>query len=105
MNRRVFVSLAAGAAARAYDKSPVGIGFLGASHSHAEGKLSALRAVADMHLVGVCEPDPKLQEKLRGQGISLLSREKLLKHPGIQVIVTVRNCLRKTRASYSGYEN
>ena len=86
MERRAFLSLAAATAAHAFQKEPVGIGFLGATHSHAEGKLAAVRSLPEFRLAGVCESDPKTQEKLRQQGIALLSREELLKHPGIQVI-------------------
>ena len=88
MNRRNFVMLAAGAATgAAMDKSAVGIGFLGAVHSHSDGKLEAARAIGDLRIIGVCEKDPKAQESLRKLGIPLLSREELLHHPEIQVIV------------------
>src|ERR1017187_4084094 len=86
MDRRLFLSLAAGTAATAFQKTPVGIGFLGATHSHADGKLAAVRSAADLRLIGICESDPKEQEKLRREGILLFSRDELLKHPEIQVI-------------------
>lgn len=86
MDRRLFLSLAAGTAATAFQKAPVGIGFLGATHSHADGKLAVVRSSADLRLIGICESDPKEQEKLRREGISLFSRDELLKHPEIQVI-------------------
>src|SRR5665647_1232750 len=86
MDRRLFLSLAAVPAATAFQKAPVGIGFLGATHSHADGKLKVVRSTADLRLIGICEGDPKQQEKLRSEGIPLLSRDELLKHPEIQVI-------------------
>jgi predicted dehydrogenase len=87
MNRRNFVMLAAGAAtASAMDKPAVAIGFLGAVHSHFDGKLEAARAIGDLRIVGVCEKDPKAQGALRKQSVPLLSREELLHHPEIQVI-------------------
>jgi predicted dehydrogenase len=87
MNRRNFVMLAAGAGTgAAMEKPAVGIGFLGAVHSHFDGKLEATRAIADLRIVGVCERDPKAQDALRKQGVPLLSREELLHHPEIQVI-------------------
>lgn len=67
-------------------KPAVGIGFLGAVHSHFEGKLQAARSITDLRIIGVCERDPKAQEALRKQGVPLLSREELLSHKDIQVI-------------------
>ncbi len=87
MDRRIFLSLAAaGATARAFQKAPVGIGFLGASHSHAAGKLAVARMMSDLRLVGVCEPDPKIQETLRNRSITLMSRDQLLAAPEIGII-------------------
>lgn len=88
MTRRTALSLAAaGIAARGENRGPIGIGFLGASHSHAEGKMTVVRAAPqNWRIVGVCESDPKLQEALRKQGTPLLGRDELLRHPDIQVI-------------------
>lgn len=92
MLRRSFLILAAGAVGapgRGFpspQKNPVSIGWLGASHSHAASKLEVLRSSPDWRLVGICERDPKLQEALRKQGIAILSRDELLRHPEIQVI-------------------
>lgn len=88
MDRRRFLTLAAGSAAAAFpsDKTPVGIGFLGASYSHAAGKLEVVRSLADYRLVGICESDPQLREKYQRMGIALLSREELLRHAQVQVI-------------------
>ncbi len=90
MTRRTPLSVAgacAGAGAVSYSQQkPVGIGFIGLSHSHAEGKLAVVRASADWRIVGIAESDPKLQKAIREQGIALLSRDDLLKHPEIKVI-------------------
>lgn len=86
MQRRLFLNLAAAAAAAGFQKSPLGIGFLGASHSHAEGKLAAVQSVSDWHLIGVAESDAKIRQKLEGRGIPLLSREQLLEHPESRAI-------------------
>lgn len=86
MDRRVFLSLAAAGVAEAFQKPPVGIGFLGATHSHAESKLAVVRASPGLRLVGICETDPTVSEKLRSEGIRLLARDELLRSPEIQVI-------------------
>lgn len=86
MHRRSFLTLAAGAAADSFQRPPIGIGFLAASHSHAEGKLAVVRSSPDWRLIGVCEPEPRLQETLGKQGVTLLAREELLRRPDIQVI-------------------
>lgn len=88
MTRRTAITLAAaGVAARAEGRKPIGIGFLGASHSHAEGKLAAVRAAQqDWQVIGICERDPKLQEVFRKQNIPLLGRDELLKHPEVRVV-------------------
>ena len=86
MDRRVFLSLAAAGVAEAFQKAPVGIGFLGLTHSHAESKLAVVRAYPELRLVGICESDPKVAAKLRQQGIRLMGREELLNSAEIQVI-------------------
>ena len=86
MDRRLFLSLAAATAAKAFQKARVGVGFLGLTHSHADGKLAVVRSLPDFRIIGICESDPKVQEKLRGEGIRLMARDELLKHPEIQVI-------------------
>src|SRR5689334_22674768 len=87
MQRRTFPTLTASAAtAMAMQKPPIGIGFLGAVHSHFDGKLQAARSIADLRIIGVCERDAKVQEALKKQDVPLLSREELLSHRDIQVI-------------------
>ena len=86
MTRRTLLSLTgAGAVAYSQQKS-LGIGLLGMSHSHAAGKLAVLRSSPDWRVVGIAENDPKLQKIVREQGIPLLSRDELLKHPEIKAI-------------------
>src|SRR5262249_40600046 len=73
-------------AMRAEVGQTIGIGLLGASHSHAKGKLQVLRASPEWKLVGVAERDPKIVESLRKGGISVLSREELLADGDIRVV-------------------
>ena len=80
------MNLALATSASAGHKLPVNIGFLGASHSHAAGKLSVLKNSPDYRIVGAWEPDPKMQQPLRDAGIQQLPRKELLEHPEIQVI-------------------
>jgi len=84
--RREFLALAASTAALRADANPIGIGFIGASYSHATGKLKVVQKSADWKLVGVSETDPQIQRDLQAQGIQILSREQLLSHPGVQLI-------------------
>lgn len=84
--RRSVLSWAAALAAPAAGAAPINIGVLGAVHSHAEGKLQVLRGSPEWRLVGVCESDAAVSRRLRDQGIPLLSRDQLLKHPDIRVI-------------------
>lgn len=96
MTRRLLLSAltATAVGAQQQQRTPIGIGFLGVSHSHGLAKLAALRANPDFRLIGVCESDPKLRDTLRGDGIAMLERDQLLRHPGIRVIAVesaVRN--------------
>jgi predicted dehydrogenase len=93
INRRSFLTTAAGSLTLgavprllAADLQRIGIGLLGASYSHAKGKLQVIQASTDWKLVGVAESDPKIRETLTKQGIAVMSREELLRHPDIQVI-------------------
>ena len=65
IDRRLFLTVSAGAAAPGMQKPRIGIGFLGLSHSHADGKLEVVRASPDYRIVAICESDPKLQEAIR----------------------------------------
>ncbi|HUQ94253.1 MAG TPA: Gfo/Idh/MocA family oxidoreductase [Bryobacteraceae bacterium] len=87
MTRRTALALAAaGAGAYAADKPPIGIGFIGISHSHAEGKLAVVKASPHWKIVAVAESDPKFRDVARKMGLTLVTREELLAHPGIQVV-------------------
>src|ERR1051326_8112313 len=86
INRRTFLLSSAAVALRAEVGQPIGIGLLGASYSHARGKLQVLRASPEWKLIGVAERDPKIVESLRKDGIAVLSKEELLQHPGIRVV-------------------
>lgn len=86
MTRRTALGLAAASAAYAQGKPPVGIGFLGMSHSHAEGKMAVAKASKDWRIVGVVENDPALQAEARKNGFPLMERDELLRHKDIQVI-------------------
>jgi predicted dehydrogenase len=87
VDRREFVAAAASAAmAQAQTKEPLGIAFLGVSHSHGEAKLALVRESADWRLVGVAEQDAALRDKLANQKVPLLSREQLLSHPEVRVV-------------------
>jgi len=54
------------------------IGFLGASHSHAAGKIKAVQESADWELVGVCEEDKRLQTEYAKTGVPMLPQDELL---------------------------
>jgi predicted dehydrogenase len=84
--RRDFLAMAASASGAFADAKPIGIGFLGASYSHASAKLEVIRQSADWRLVGVCEPDRDVRQELGTRQVPLLSRETLLSHPEIEVI-------------------
>jgi predicted dehydrogenase len=84
--RREFLALAATAATASAEAKPIGIGFIGASYSHAAGKLKVVQKSSDWKLVGVNEADPKIQQELQAQGIQLMSRQQLLDDPDVQVI-------------------
>ena len=86
MTRRTLLSLTGATAAAYAQQKPMGIGFIGISHSHAEGKLAVVRASPDWRIVGIADSDAKLQKMAGEQGIAVLSRDELLKHPEIKVI-------------------
>jgi len=87
ISRRAAISLAAAAVSgRADTRTRLGIGFLGLSHSHAEGKLAVVQANPAWRVLAIAESDPKLQVTIRSKGIALASREELLKNPEIKAI-------------------
>jgi predicted dehydrogenase len=86
LKRREFLFLAGAAAARAAE-GPIGVGVLGAVHSHAADKLRILRESPDWRLLGVCEDDAGVAARLREDGVPMLSRQALRAHSEIKVIV------------------
>ena len=70
--RSLLLSLAA--------KPPIGIGFLGTSHSHGPAKVDTVLANPAFQLLGVTAALPNRPS------VPVLSRQALLTHPGIQVI-------------------
>jgi len=87
ITRRAAISIAAaGVSLHADTRSPLGIGFLGLSHSHAEGKLGVVQANPAWKVVAIAESDGKLQETIHSKGIPLASREELLNNPEIKAI-------------------
>ncbi|MFN0105011.1 MAG: Gfo/Idh/MocA family protein [Bryobacteraceae bacterium] len=61
-------------------KPPIGIGFIGTSHSHGPAKVDTVLANPAFQLVGLTEPTPKHKD------IPILSKQALLNHPGVQVV-------------------
>jgi predicted dehydrogenase len=86
MRRRTFIAAGSASLVGAQTAGPIGIGFLGASHSHAEAKLKVVRESRDWKLIGVSETDPKLRDVLAREGVPVLDRDRLLAHPDIRVI-------------------
>ena len=84
MERREFVasSLASVMAA----PSRIRIGFLGASHSHAEDKIRIVRESPAWELVGIVEKNPKLRAKYEKEGVKLISQADLLGDSTIQAV-------------------
>ncbi len=61
-------------------KPPIGIGFIGTSHSHGPAKVDTVLANPAYQLIGVTEAPPNRKD------VPVLSRDQILNHPGIQVI-------------------
>lgn len=91
MKRRDFVQAALATASAAGistlssagESTPAGadrlrIGFLGAGHSHASGKIKAVQDSSDWELIGVCEEDQRLRAQYAKFGIPVLSQDELL---------------------------
>ena len=89
MDRRKFLSaaLAAPAVLKGAAKPPVRIGFLGASHSHARGKVEIVRNSPDFELVGIYEPYAAHAMAHSARGWPLVATaESLLEDPSVEVI-------------------
>jgi len=59
-------------------KQRIRIGFLGASHSHAPGKLDVVLGSGDFELVGVCDASASVRQDCERRGVKLISQEGLL---------------------------
>jgi predicted dehydrogenase len=67
-------------------KPAVRLGFLGASHSHALGKLAVALSLKEFEFVGVCEESAPVQEKVRQQGARVISRDELMKQAEVVAV-------------------
>lgn len=85
MNRRDFLAGALVAPA-ASPARRIRIAFLGASHSHAEGKLQVVRENPAFELAGIAESDPSLRAKYEKAGARILTSEQLLGDATIQAV-------------------
>lgn len=88
MIRRTF--LAAGLAAQLQaargPSRAVRIGFLGASHSHAAGKVRVAANSADFEIAGLWDSDPEVRAKYDNQGIRIEEPDRLLRDPSIEAV-------------------
>jgi predicted dehydrogenase len=66
-----------GIAAASTEPRRIPIGLLGASHSHAPGKLKVLRASDDFEVVGVSEDDTTARREVARLGVDLVAPEEL----------------------------
>jgi len=111
MNRRDFLraTLATSAlttagvlAADSPSRPRLKLGFLGASHSHASGKVKAVQDSADWELIGICEEKEKARESYQKQGVRLLSQTELLDSAQVVVVESdVKDHYRHARAALS----
>jgi predicted dehydrogenase len=67
------------------------VGQIGTAHAHAAGKMATLRKLSeDYEVVGVSEPNPDRQRKLKNhsayRGLKWISEEQLLNTPKLQVV-------------------
>ena len=85
MVRRSFIAagLAAPLAAAA---QPVRIGFLGASHSHADGKIRIAAGSPDFGIAGLWDDDAEVRAKYESQGLAIREADQLLGDPSIDLI-------------------
>src|SRR6266516_1306617 len=59
-------------------KRRIRIGFLGATYSHAPGKLAVILASSDFELVGVCEESAAARQDCEKAGAKIISQDDLL---------------------------
>ena len=68
--------------------APVTAAVYGLGHAHAVGKVRTLRAMSELSLVGVCEPErPDLLSHADLAGLPVLSAQRMLNDPSIELIV------------------
>ena len=108
MNRRELMQFGAASAlglvarhALAAPSRRVKVGQVGTAHSHASGKLAAIRKATEwFELVGVVEPDEQrrraAERRKEYQGVRWLTQEQLLNEPGLEAVVVetgVADCI------------
>jgi predicted dehydrogenase len=71
---------------RAATGDRIRIGFLGGSHSHAEGKIAAVRESSDFDIAGIWEPNAKVAASYEKAGFRLVRKNEILDDPSIRVI-------------------
>ena len=96
MQRRQFIRASAGAALAVPfitkgAKPKIKIGQIGSGHSHASGKLAAIRKLSDdFELIGVAQPREEAKSPIPGsgayRGVKQMSEEQLLATPGLQAV-------------------
>jgi len=86
MRRRSFLLSSLAVSLRAQTSGGIRIGFLGGSHSHAEGKLKVIRNNPAYTLAGIHETDPALRARFEKAGLRLLSLDELLDDKSIVAI-------------------
>lgn len=94
MTRRHFITTASAlVASSSFAAEPrLRIGQIGTTHSHAGGKMGAIRGLTDVwDVVGVTEPDAALHASVKEsaiyQGLPLLTEEQLLGTDGLKAVV------------------
>ncbi|MDE0627685.1 MAG: Gfo/Idh/MocA family oxidoreductase [Bryobacterales bacterium] len=88
MVRRTFLAAGLAApfpAARARGRA-VRIGFLGASHSHGDGKIRVAAGSPEYDIAGLWDNDPAVRARYEKQGLSIVQPEEQLKDQAIEVI-------------------
>ena len=88
MIRRTFLAAGVGAplAASKSPGRPVRIGFLGASHSHAGGKIRIAATTSDYEIAGLWDNDERVRSMYAGQGIKVVDADTLLGDGSIDAI-------------------
>ena len=88
MIRRTFLAggLAAPLATARVPGRAVRIGFLGASHSHADGKIQIANSSPEFEVAGLWDRDEQVRAKYKGQGIPIASPDKLLGDDSIEAV-------------------